>query len=217
MIPGQVAFRKPPPEPSEGLRSRKKNRTHLAIEDAALTLFEERGYEATTVEQIAEMAEVSTTTFFRYFPTKAEVLLSDHGKQLPALHKGIIAWPPAENDLVAIQRAFQEHWVRAIDPVRTARKSRLVGGTAMLQGLSYERGFLWLSAIAEALAERRGVDAADEHCVLTARMALAVLGSAVESWIADGCTEDLEAVVDADFELAVDLCTDWSRPKSRRT
>ena len=123
MIPGQVALRKRPAGPSEGLRSRKKNRTHLAIEDAALALFEERGYEATRVEQIAEMAEVSTTTFFRYFPTKADVLLSDHGEQLPALHEGIVARPATENDLVAIQRAFQEHWVRAIDPVRTARKS----------------------------------------------------------------------------------------------
>ena len=53
--------------------------------------------------------------------------------------------------------------------------------------------------------------------MLTARMALAVLGSAVERWIADGCTEDLEAVVNADFELAVGLCTDLVTTEVTRT
>lgn len=65
MISSQVAFRQDAPQPA-GLRSRKKVKTRLAIEDAALALFEAHGYEATTVEEIAELAEVSTTTFFRY-------------------------------------------------------------------------------------------------------------------------------------------------------
>jgi AcrR family transcriptional regulator len=43
-------------------------------------LFEEQGYEATTIEEIAALADVSTTTFFRYFPSKAEVLVADHGQ-----------------------------------------------------------------------------------------------------------------------------------------
>src|SRR5262245_53320757 len=95
MIPAEVVFRPVPsdarePGPGEGLRSRKKARTRLAIEDAALELFDEQGYDATTVDEIAARADVSTTTFFRYFPTKAEVLLSDHGEQLPALHRAIV-------------------------------------------------------------------------------------------------------------------------------
>src|SRR6516164_1432257 len=113
MIPAQVVFRQQELEATDGRRSRKKRQTRLAIEDAALSLFVEQGFEATTVEEITERADVSTTTFFRYFPSKAEVLLSDHGQQLPALHQAILDRPATEGDLVAVRRAVQEEWVRS--------------------------------------------------------------------------------------------------------
>jgi AcrR family transcriptional regulator len=114
-----VNFRRDAP-PAEGLRSRKKARTRLAIEEAASALFAEQGYEATTVDQISQRAEISHMTFFRYFPSKAHVIiLGRDNAQLPSLRREIVGRPQAESDMLALQRAIQLVWVPAIDPDRT--------------------------------------------------------------------------------------------------
>ena len=127
MIPAQVVLRQqeleapdgtPVPEEASDAVSRSRMRPCPS--------FVEQGYEATTVEEITERADVSTTTFFRYFPSKAEVLLSDHGEQLPALHQAIVDRPAVESDLVAVRRVVQEEWVHSIDAERTALKAKIV-------------------------------------------------------------------------------------------
>jgi AcrR family transcriptional regulator len=65
------------PARKSGLRERKKQRTRQTILDVALELFAERGYRNTTLEQIADAAEISTGTLFAYFPSKEDILFPD--------------------------------------------------------------------------------------------------------------------------------------------
>jgi len=67
----------PGESPVRGLRERKKARTRASVQTIALNLFSRQGYDATTIEQIATLAEISESTFFRYFPTKEHLVISD--------------------------------------------------------------------------------------------------------------------------------------------
>jgi AcrR family transcriptional regulator len=89
-----------------GLRERKKAKTRIAIQRHALHLFREQGYAATTVDQIAEAAEVSPSTFFRYFPAKEDVVVYDDYD--PALLASFRAQPAELTPIQAMRRAVVE-------------------------------------------------------------------------------------------------------------
>lgn len=96
----------PDEKPAVGLRERKKAKTMANIQMHALRLFRESGYNATTVEQIAEAAEISPSTFFRYFPTKEDVVASDSYD--PLLIAAFEAQPPGLSPSQAIRGAMIE-------------------------------------------------------------------------------------------------------------
>jgi AcrR family transcriptional regulator len=90
---------------SSGLRERKKQRTRWAIQAHAMRLFAQQGYDATTVEQIAEAAEVSPSTFFRYFKTKEDVVIHDRYDDM--MMAGIKAAPAELGPVGAMRHAFR--------------------------------------------------------------------------------------------------------------
>src|SRR5215210_3979483 len=99
-----------PASPSQivgGLRERKKARTREALHDAAMDLFSLRGFDGTTVEEIAAACEVSPRTFFRYFPTKEDVLFGESGERSAALVETLAAEPPHLTPLAAIHAAMR--------------------------------------------------------------------------------------------------------------
>jgi AcrR family transcriptional regulator len=89
-----------------GLRELKKARTRASIREHALRLFREHGYVATTIEQIAEAAEVSPSTFFRYFPTKEDVLLRDDFEV--RMFEAFERQPPDLSPVAAVRAALRE-------------------------------------------------------------------------------------------------------------
>jgi AcrR family transcriptional regulator len=93
-------------KPRPGLRERKKERTRQAIQDVALRLFREQGYDQTTVEQIADAAEVSQSTFFRYFGSKEDVAMYDALD--PVFIEALKAQPPHLTAYEAIRAAMHD-------------------------------------------------------------------------------------------------------------
>ena len=87
-----------------GLRERKRAKTRALIQAEALRLFTKNGYDATSVEEIAAVAEVSPRTVFRYFPTKADLVRYDALDE--SLLQAIRAQPPSMSAVESIRRAF---------------------------------------------------------------------------------------------------------------
>ncbi|GGO15218.1 TetR family transcriptional regulator [Microbispora rosea subsp. aerata] len=90
-----------------GLRERKKQRTRDALIDAALDLFLAKGYEATTIDQIAARVEVSPRTFFRYFASKEDVALSLTADEQKMLLAELTARPESEPPFTALSQAMR--------------------------------------------------------------------------------------------------------------
>ncbi len=119
-----------------GLRERRKVRTQDALIDTALALFEQRGYDAVSVEQIAATAEVSVRTFYRYFPTKEDVLAVDPHAEAAA--RAVLAdRHPSETDVDFVARAMITA-LTARRPDRVRRGYQLIRVTPALQARIYQ-------------------------------------------------------------------------------
>ena len=102
-----------------GLRERKKEHTRRAIEDAAFRLFAERGFQATTVADIADAADVAPRTFFAYFPSKEDVLFADFDATFEALAARLRGRPPGESTFDALR-----DWITGLLPDLEADEDR---------------------------------------------------------------------------------------------
>jgi AcrR family transcriptional regulator len=144
-----------------GLRERKKARTRAAIRQHALRLFREQGYDETTVEQIAAAAEVSPSTFFRYFPSKEDVVIQDDYD--PQLAEAFRAQPPELNPLQALRGAVRAVLgeLSAAEEAELREQSMLVFTVPELWAASLENLTRTVDLLAELVAERAGRDPDD--------------------------------------------------------
>ncbi|MEU9732332.1 TetR family transcriptional regulator [Streptomyces sp. NPDC048002] len=141
-----------------GLRERKKIRTRAAIRAATYALVREQGYDATTVEQIAERAEVSPSTVFRYFPVKEDIVLPD--RPGPVLSAEIRERPADEPWRDALRHVLERAVDRALaeDPEVLLLRSRLVVTVPAVRSRLLESLSVTGRALSGTLAERGGLD-----------------------------------------------------------
>jgi AcrR family transcriptional regulator len=144
-----------------GLRERKKARTRAAIQRHALRLFQEQGYAATTVEQIAAAADISPSTFFRYFPTKEETVLYDPVDPL-LIEAG--RRQPKELSLLGAVRAALQEVHRNLPPEEWAeerRRQALVFSVPELRAKAMDGHATSVELVADWAAARTGRSAPD--------------------------------------------------------
>jgi AcrR family transcriptional regulator len=181
---------------TQGLRERKKQRTRQQIIDAAMGLFAERGYHATTIADIAAAADVAPRTFFSYFPSKEAVVFHDVESDLDGLASALRDRLPGETTFDALRRFIDTMFdQRSADEDEALLRKRLCRedeGLANFQGGMMARvQDLLLEAIAEDLGEPK--DALRPRLVAAA--AVAALTS-LEGGVEEGAKTEALAVLD---------------------
>jgi len=140
-----------------GLRERKKAKTRAAIREHALRLFREHGYGGTTVEQIAEAAEVSPATFYRYFPTKEDVVLQD---DFDVLAMDVFEAQPAHLSTLAAMRAAVAQMRASLTPGELERFRETTDLTLAIpevRARAIDEFVRTIQIMAEAVARRAGL------------------------------------------------------------
>ncbi|WRZ88842.1 TetR/AcrR family transcriptional regulator [Streptomyces sp. NBC_01007] len=161
-----------PESPTVGRRERKKAATRQAIADAALELILERGFEQVSVRDIAERADVSTTTLFAHFPSK-EALVFDREADVDAELAAAVRERPAGQDVVEALRAHAlKSWVPLASDPRLRQLTALVDRTPALREYAERMWMRHASALGAVIAEELGREADDLACSALARFVL---------------------------------------------
>lgn len=178
-----------------GLRELKKNRTRKAVQDAAMRLFDEQGFDATTVEQIALAAEISTATFYRYYCDKEAVVLGDDDRAL--VHE-ILAERPEHEPLFETLTALLQRMAAELERDREAVlvRLRLMCSVPGLQARRWASRQAMINLLAHALAPRAGTQPDDHQLRLAIAVALAAESETVLHWARTGGAHRLADLMD---------------------
>jgi AcrR family transcriptional regulator len=190
-----------------GLRERKKSRTHDAIVEAALDLFERQGYEATTVEEIAEAADISPRTFFRYFDSKLEVAMPaqtrDEHDHDDSEHQKLAAEAAAKGPVAAMHEMIRrEIETKMADDPLLLRQFRVTMSTPSLKTRAFDHFQENQDMLRHMFAVHLGVDDDDLQAHLRAAAVGTAMWTVIDRWVAEGGrTERLLPMLDEAFDL----------------
>ncbi len=160
----------------------------------------ERGYEETTVDDICAAAEISRSTFFRYFPSKEEALFGASIDAGEGLRDALTARPPGETPWVAMRRALDAliEQYEAHDE-RTRRLTRLIMNTPSLAARHREKNARWHELLRPEIARRLGADPADHSDPRANAVIAAALGcveAALTAWTSTAEPQALSEILD---------------------
>lgn len=174
-------------DPPAGRRERKKQETRLALEQAALRLFAEKGYERTTVEEIAEAADVAVRTFFRYFSSKQHVLFGDVAHhRVSHLRAALAASPPHETPLQAVGAVLDALDLDVEEQEQIVHRLRLMERQPSLVGMYLRLNDELRQIVVDFVAQRTGLAGTDAYPLLVGGAAMTSWDVALRAWAADG-------------------------------
>ena len=178
-----------------GLRERKKEATREALIEAALELFATHGFDATSVDQIAERVEVSARTFHRYFPAKEDVLFPDTPLRLELVATLLASDDGTRPVLEVLCAAATELAATlATDPRRQALRFRIIEGNDRLRAHNLRASEEIADRFAAHAATRLGLGRRDRLPNLLGQWSLGVLRTAHRRWLADPKLDIVEEV-----------------------
>ncbi len=168
-----------------GLRERKKRKTRESIQREAMRLFQQQGYEETTIEQIAAAVEVSPSTFFNYFPTKEDVVLYDAYDPMIA---SLLSERPAGEPLSVAVGAVLETMAGIFDRDRDVlfARARLWIEVPELRARLWQELERGQAFLAEIVAARSGRDADDFELRVTVMVVVMAAMEAMREWVRHG-------------------------------
>ncbi|MDN3028136.1 TetR family transcriptional regulator [Streptomyces sp. S.PB5] len=184
-----------------GLRERKKIKTRTAIRDATYALIKEQGYDATTVEQIAERAEVSPSTVFRYFPTKEDIVLTDEYD--PILLKELSERPADEPWPDSLRHVMKKAIVFGLEqePEVTRLRSQLLVQVPAVRSRMREHIAVTSRMLAEGVARRTGWDKDSLEVRVHTMSLISGLAEISEYWAENDFQDDLADLVDRTMDV----------------
>jgi AcrR family transcriptional regulator len=186
------------PSGTPGLRQRKRQQTRERLTRVAMALFLERGFEATTLDDIATAADISRRSFFHYFASKEDVVFAWQEESTAALIEAVAARPANESMLTAAENAISA-MVGQLEPGEAVAMAQLKRDNPALQARDQVKYEKLERALADALGKRAGQRTGKLEARLVAMIATGAMRVGGEFWATEGAREKPEALAKRTF------------------